>query len=77
MVAWGVVKLVGVLIHWRARIDYERARTASVVEVLRAAPARVTIRDSRADGTVLCINFPAGREPCEWDPHEPTRRTPC
>jgi hypothetical protein len=55
MVAWGVVKLACVLIQWRARIGYERARAAAVVDVLRAAHADVTLRDRHADGTILCI----------------------
>ena len=59
MVAWGVVRLVRALIDWRASIGYERARAASVVDVLRAVPAGVTMRDSRADGTVLRIEIPA------------------
>jgi hypothetical protein len=63
MVAWSVVKLVYALIEWRARIGYERARAASVVDVLRAAPAGVTLRDRRADGTMLCIETRACDEP--------------
>ena len=55
MVAWGVVKLACELIRWRARIAYERARAAAVVDVLRATPVGITLRDSHADGTVLCI----------------------
>jgi hypothetical protein len=55
----GVVRLACALIDWRARIDYERARAASVVAVLRAVPGGVTVRDSRADGTVLSIEMPA------------------
>jgi hypothetical protein len=63
MVAWGVVKLLCALVDWRARIRYERARAASVVDILRAVPAGGTVRDSRADGTVLCIDIPAREEP--------------
>lgn len=63
MVAWGVVRLVCALIEWRARIGYERARAASVVDVLRVVPGGVTVRDRRADGTVLCIDIPARQEP--------------
>lgn len=55
MVAWGVVKLACELIRWRARIAYERTRAAAVVDVLRAVPADVNLRDSHADGTMLCI----------------------
>lgn len=58
MAAWWVVRLLCALVEWRARIGYERARAASVVDVLRAVPAGVTVRDSRADGTVLCIDIP-------------------
>jgi hypothetical protein len=56
MVAWGVVKLACALIQWRARIGYERARSAAVVDVLRAAHAGVTLRDKHADGTTLCMD---------------------
>ena len=55
MVAWGVVKLASTVIQWRARISYERARAAAVVDVLRAAPGDATVLDKRADGTMLCI----------------------
>ena len=61
MAAWYVVRVLCALIEWRARISYERARAASVVDVLRAAPAGATVRDSRADGTVLCIDIPTHR----------------
>ena len=63
MVTWGVIRLVRALIDWRARIGYERARAASVVDVLRAVPSGVTVRDSRADGTMLSIEIPAHQEP--------------
>ena len=55
MVAWGVVKLACALIQWRARIGYERARAAAVVDVLRAAHVGVTVQDRQADGTILRI----------------------
>ncbi len=61
MVAWGVVRLLATLIEWRSRIGYERASAASVVDVVRAVPAGVTVRESRADGTVLYIDSP-GRQ---------------
>lgn len=77
MVVWGVVKLVCALIEWRARIGYERAHAASVVDVLRAVPAGVTVRDSRADGTVLCIDIPARQELPVRGAHETTGRKPC
>lgn len=76
MVALGVIGLVRALIDWRARISYERVRAASVVEVLRAVPAGVTIRESRADGTVLCIE-PDGQEIRNCGPCETTRRKFC
>jgi hypothetical protein len=77
MVAWGVVKLIRALIDWRARIGYERARAAAVVDVLRAVPAGATIRDSRADGTVLCVDIPARQELRSRGAHEMARRKPC
>lgn len=55
MVGWGVVKLACALIQWRARIVYERARAAAVVDVLRAAHPGVTLQDRHADGAMLCI----------------------
>ena len=65
MVTWGVVRLACALIDWRVRIGYERARAASIVDVLRAVPAGVTVRDSHSDGTVLCIEIlaPSGTMP--------------
>ena len=77
MVAWGVVKLVRALIDWRARIDYERARAASVADVMRAVPAGVTIRDRRADGTVLCIDIPTRQELSSGGARERTGRKSC
>ena len=47
MVTWSVVRLVCALIDWRARIGYERARAASIADLLRAVPTGVTVRDSR------------------------------
>lgn len=77
MVAWAVVGLVRALIDWRGYIGYERARAASVVDVLRAVPAGVTIRDSHADGTVLCIEIPARQELHSRGAHETTGSEPC
>jgi hypothetical protein len=77
MVAWGVVGLVRALIDWRARVSYERARAASVVDVLRAVPAGVTVRESRADGTVLRIDIPAHQELCGRGAHETTAGQHC
>lgn len=68
MITWSVVRLVSALIDWRARIGYERARAAAVVDVLRAIPAGVTVLDKGADGAVLRIeisaasNYAAARE---------------
>jgi hypothetical protein len=59
MITWSVVRLVSVLIDWRARIGYERARAAAVVDVLRAVSGGVTILDKRADGAVIRIEIPA------------------
>jgi len=77
MVAWGVVRLLSALIEWRARISYERARAASVVDVVRAVPGGATMRDSRADGTVLCIDIPARQELRSRGAYETTGRKPC
>ena len=78
MVIWGVLKLFCALIDWRARIGYERARAASVIEVLHAVPAGgVTVRDRHADGTVLWIDIPARQELCSCGVHESTGRKPC
>lgn len=77
VVAWGVVRLLCALVDWGARIGYERARAAIVVDVLRAAPAGAVIRDSRADGTVLCIDMPGRQEPCNSGVQEITGRKPC
>jgi hypothetical protein len=59
MITWSVVRLVSVLIDWRVRIGYERARAAAVVDVLRAASGGVTVLDKRADGAVIRIEIPA------------------
>jgi hypothetical protein len=56
--AWGTVRLFLVLIEWCALIRYEQVRASSLVTVLRATPAGSTVRDDRADGTVLQIGFP-------------------
>jgi hypothetical protein len=77
MIVLGVVKLFCALIDWRARIGYERARAASVVDVLRTVPAGATIRENRADGTVLCINIPRHQELYSCGVHETTGRKPC
>jgi hypothetical protein len=77
MVAWGVVVLVRALIDWRARVSYERARAASVADVLRAVPAGVTVRDSRADGTVLCIEILERQDYCSRNAHESIEEKPC
>jgi hypothetical protein len=77
MVAWCVVKLLCALIDWQVRIGYERARAASVVDVLRAVPAGMIVRDRRADGTVLCIGIPGHRELCSCGGHENSREEAC
>lgn len=59
---WGVIGLVRALISWRARLGYERARAASVVAVLRAAPAGAIVRDLHADGTMLYVVATAQKE---------------
>jgi hypothetical protein len=62
MIIWSVVRLVTALIYWRARIRYERARAAAVVDVLRAGSGGVTVLDKRADGAVLRIETPARQQ---------------
>jgi len=46
VIAISVVKVVCALIDWRARVAYERARAAAVVEILRAAPRPLGSRTS-------------------------------
>ena len=77
MVAWGVVRLVSALLDWRARISYERVRAAAVVDVLRAAPPGITVRDGRADGTMLCIDIPVGQGLRACGVHATTGRKRC
>ena len=77
MVVWGVVRLACALIDWRAAIGYERARAASIVDVLRAVPPGGTLRDRHADGTVLCIENPASQEPSRRCVHRMPGREPC
>jgi hypothetical protein len=77
MIAWGVIRLLSALIEWRARIGYERAHAASVVDVVRAVPAGGTVRESRADGTVLCIDIPARPEVRIRGANEITGGKPC
>jgi hypothetical protein len=62
MIVWSVVRLASVLIDWRARIGYERARAAAVVDVLRAVSGGLTVLDKRADGAVLRIEIPAHQQ---------------
>jgi len=62
VVAVSGVRLFCALIEWRLRIGFERTRAASVVDVLRVAPAGTRVLDSRADGTVLRIDVPARQE---------------
>lgn len=77
MVTWGVVRLVSMLIDWRTRIGYERARAASIADLLRAVPVGATVRDSHADGSVLCIEIPARQEPHRRGDHKLPGRKPC
>lgn len=77
MVAWGVVRLLSALIEWRGRIGYERARAASVVDVVRAIPAGGTMQESRPDGTMLCIESPDCQEIRIGGAHETTGVKPC
>jgi hypothetical protein len=77
MVAWGLVKLFCALIDWWARVSYERTRAASVVDVLRAVPAGVSVRDSRADGTVLCVDPLVRKELDSRSTHEKAGKRPC
>jgi hypothetical protein len=57
----GLVNLAIVLVNWRGRISYERARAASLMAVARATPAGGRIRDERPDGTVLQVEIPSLR----------------
>ena len=77
MVTWGLVRLVCMLIYWRARIGYERTRAASIADLLRAVPAGATVRDSHADGSMLRIEIPARQEPHHRGAHELPGRKPC
>jgi hypothetical protein len=62
MAVWGgLVNLALVLINWRGRIRYERARAASLIAVAGAAAAGGRIRDERPDGTVLQVEIPGPR----------------
>jgi hypothetical protein len=62
MVAWGVVKLVRVLIDWRGRAGYERVRATLIADALRAVSPGVTVSERRADGTMLRIEARAHQE---------------
>lgn len=62
MVTWSAVRLVCALIDWRVRIGYERTRAAAVADLLRALPPGAKVRDSHADGSVLCIEIPPRQE---------------
>ncbi len=77
MVTWSVVRLVCALIDWRARIGYERARAASIADLLRAVPTGATVRDSHADGSALCIEIPARQETHRCGAHGMPGRKPC
>ena len=77
MVTWSVVRLVCALIDWRVRISYERARAASIADLLRAVPSGATVRDRQADGSVLCIEIPGRQEPRRRGAYEMTGRKPC
>jgi hypothetical protein len=52
---WGVIGLLRAVIGWGARVGYERARAASIVAVLRAAPTGRRVLDRHADGTMLYV----------------------
>jgi hypothetical protein len=54
----GLVNVVVVLINWRGRTIYERARAASVVAMTTAVSAGGTVHDKRSDGTVVHIEVP-------------------
>lgn len=78
MVVLGVVRLLYALIEWRTRISYERARAASIVDVLRAVPEGVVVRDCRADGTVISIEIPGYQQPSSGCAHGDSRgKNPC
>ncbi len=63
MAVWGgVVNLTVVLINWRGRVSYERARAESVVAMIRAVELGGIMHDERPDGTVLRAEIPSCRE---------------
>ena len=59
----GLVNVAVVLINWRGRILYERAREASLVAAVRALACGGTIDDERPDGTVLRVKVPCPQVP--------------
>jgi hypothetical protein len=77
VVTWGTVRLLSALIESWTRISYERARAASIADVLRAIPAGGSMRERRLDGTVLCIDVPCQVGPCNAGLHKRAGGEPC
>jgi hypothetical protein len=73
----GVVRMIRALIDWRAKIDFEKARAASVVAVVSSVPAGATMWDRRADGTVLRVNVPARQKLRNYGSHETAGTESC
>jgi hypothetical protein len=53
------VNLIFTVVNWRARIQYERVRAESIATVARVVSAGGSVRDHRADGTVLYVDIPS------------------
>jgi hypothetical protein len=64
----GLVNMAVVLINWRGRILYERAREASLVAAVQALALGGTVSDERPDGTVLRVEVPGPQVPA-WEQH--------
>jgi hypothetical protein len=58
MAVWGLVNVVFTVANWQGRIRYEHARASAVATVARSVSAGGTVRDARADGTVLHVEIP-------------------
>jgi hypothetical protein len=77
VVVWGVMRVIRALIDWRAKVDYEQARAASVAAVVSAIPAGATIWDRRVDGTELRVDIPARQEQRDHGPLETAGTESC
>lgn len=77
VIVWGVTRVIRALVNWRAKVDFEKARAASVVAVVSAVPEGGTVQERRTDGTVLFVSVPAGPEQIGGHPHETAGPGPC